>query len=241
MRLRPEYGIESLLEADLGQLAVARRRLEELELVITHGARDQVRRNRRDRRVEISYDRVVVAPRVLDGVFYGSELRLEIAKSTGRLELGIGFDRHSETAKRCRELTLSRRALRRTSALSCYCSCSRLSYGIESPALMTGVAFYRFDQIGDEISAPFELDVDVGPCVLGSDSKRDKAVVNESEEKYDCDDECQDADEHGFWGGRSSPKMPPKRATVNAFVQRRLTRWGVKVVAVTQEGKSLGQ
>jgi hypothetical protein len=59
-----------------------------------------------------------------------------------------------------------------------------------------GVTFYRFDQIWDKVSAPFELDVDVGPCVLRADSKRDEAVVNEGEEKYESDDEDQKADQH---------------------------------------------
>jgi hypothetical protein len=63
--MKPEKRIVSRLEADLGQLALARLGLEELELVITHGAGDQVRGNRRDRCVEIPYDRVVVAPGVL--------------------------------------------------------------------------------------------------------------------------------------------------------------------------------
>src|ERR1700694_2261995 len=91
LMMKPEKEIESRLEAALGQLALARRGLEELELVITHRAGDQVRGNRRDRRIEISHDGVVVAARVLDSVFYSSELCLKIAKSTRCLELWVGF------------------------------------------------------------------------------------------------------------------------------------------------------
>ena len=65
---------------------------------------------------------------------------------------------------------------------------------------MRGVAFYRLDQIRDEISAAFELDVDVGPRVLGADSKRDKAVVNEDEEQCENDDDDQEADQHSWRG-----------------------------------------
>src|SRR6266404_1827368 len=93
LMIKPGKGMVSRLEADLGQLALARRGLEELELVITHGAGDKVGGNRRDRRIEIPHYRVVVTPRVLDRVFYGSELRLEIAKPARRLELRVGLHR----------------------------------------------------------------------------------------------------------------------------------------------------
>ena len=86
------------LERDLGQLALAGRGLEELELVITHGTGDEVRRNRGDRGIEIARDGVVVAPGILDSVFYSSELCLQIAESAGGLELRVGFDRDSKSA-----------------------------------------------------------------------------------------------------------------------------------------------
>src|SRR4029077_5588697 len=149
LMIKPRKGIESLLEADLGQLALARLCLEELELVITHWAGDQVRRNRRDRGVEISYDGVVVAPRVLDSVFYGSELCLEVAESARRLELRVSFHRNGESLKGRRELILSHCTLRRTRALCRNCFCSCLSDRIQSTALVGGVALYRFDQVGD--------------------------------------------------------------------------------------------
>src|SRR4029077_6687852 len=98
-----------------------------------------------------------------------------------------------------RELILSHCTLRRTRALCRNCFCSCLSDRIQSTALVGGVALYRFDQVGDEISSAFELDVDVGPGVLRTHAQRDEAVVNEDEENYDKDDD-QEADEHGFWG-----------------------------------------
>src|SRR6266849_6618098 len=174
LMIKPGKGIESRLEADLGQLALARLGLEELELVITHGAGDQVRGNRRDRRIEIPDDSVVITSRVLDSVFYSSELCLEIAKPARRLELRVGLHRHRKSAQRCCELILSHRALRRTRALCRHCFGSGLSDRIQSTALVGSVAFYRLDQIGDEISATFELDVDVGPGVLGTHAERDE-------------------------------------------------------------------
>src|SRR5258706_1593764 len=166
LMIEPGKGIVSRLEADLGQLTLARRGLEELELVVAHRPGDQVGWNRRDCRIEIPHDRVVVAPRVLDRLFYGCDLCREIADSVRCLELRICLHRHSESAERRRKLVLSQCTLRRTRALRCDRFGSGLGYRIESTALVGGVAFYRLDQVGDEISAAFELDVDVGPGVL---------------------------------------------------------------------------
>ena len=186
------------LERDLRQLAIARRGLEELELVITHWPRDEVRGNRRDRGIEIAHDGVVVAPGILDSVFYGSELCLEIAESAGRLELRVGFDRHSKSAQRGRELALGLRACGGSGALRGDCVRSGLGYRVESSALVGGVAFYGLDQIRDEISAAFELDVDVGPGVLGADSEGDESVVEDDVERYENDDDDEEADQHSW-------------------------------------------
>ena len=56
---------------------------------------------------------------------------------------------------------------------------------------MGGISFYSLDDIRDEVSSAFELDVDVGPRVLRADSKRDEPVVNENEEQYENDDDDQ--------------------------------------------------
>jgi len=84
---------------------------------------------------------------------------------------------HSKSVQRGRELILSLRALGWARALCGDCFRPGGSYSIESPALVSGVAFYRRDQIWDEICAALKLDVDVGPGVLGADSEGDEAVV----------------------------------------------------------------
>src|SRR5438105_15716509 len=72
--------IRSRLEADLWQCAIAFLGLEEFQLLVAHRSREEVGWERGDRGIEVAHDGVVVAPSVLDGVFYGSELRLEIAE-----------------------------------------------------------------------------------------------------------------------------------------------------------------
>src|SRR5687768_6557539 len=78
-----------ILKRHLWQFTLTRSGLEELELAIPHRPGDEVRRNRRDRGVEIAHDGIVVPAGVLDSLFYGCELRLEIAESAGGLELRI--------------------------------------------------------------------------------------------------------------------------------------------------------
>src|SRR6266581_3063607 len=166
--MEPEKGTESRLEADFRQLPITRLGLEELELLVAHRPGDEVRRKRRDGSVEVAHDGVVVAPGILDGVFYGSELCLEIAEPARRLELRIRFGGDDESAQCGREFALCLRALRGACALCGDCSRSGLSHRVEGLALVCGVALYGRDQIRDEISATFELDVDVGPRVLGA-------------------------------------------------------------------------
>jgi len=48
---------------------------------------------------------------------------------------------------------------------------SGLGYRIERPALVSGVTLHCFDEIRHQISATFELDVDVRPGVLGPDAE----------------------------------------------------------------------
>ena len=48
---------------------------------------------------------------------------------------------------------------------------------LERTAFMRGVAFDGFDQIGDKVIAPFQLNVDVGPGLVGTIVGRDQAVV----------------------------------------------------------------
>ena len=210
--MEPEKGTESRLEADLGQLAIARLGLEEFELLVAHRRGGKIRGKRRDGSVEVAHDRIVVAPRILDGVFYGSELRLEIAESARRLELRIRFGSDDETAKRGRELALGLRALGGSAALCGDSSRSGLGHRVESLALVSGVALHGVDEIGNEISAPFQLNVNVRPCVFGADAEGDESIVQTDECKNynDKDDQKDDECHRGGleWLENGSLKLP---------------------------------
>ena len=73
------------LERDLGQFAIARRCLEELQLLVTHRTGDEVGWHSGDRRIEVADDGVVVAPGVLHRVFDRRELSLKISETASGL------------------------------------------------------------------------------------------------------------------------------------------------------------
>src|SRR5204862_281513 len=75
-------------------------------------------------------------------------------------------DRDRESAQGVGKLTLRRGASRGRRTLRCDRFRPRLRHRVEGLALVRGVPLYGGDEIGNEIGAPFELDVDVRPRVL---------------------------------------------------------------------------
>src|SRR5438552_9927258 len=57
------------------------------------------------------------------------------------------------------------------------------------PPLMAHVPLHRVDQVRDQIMPALELDIDLGPRLLGSVPGRDQAVVGEDQPKDDQDDD----------------------------------------------------
>ena len=82
--------------------------------------------------------------------------------------------------------------------------------GFERAALVLHVALGGLDEIGDEIVAALELDVDLGEGVFETVTETDEGVVDagdpESGDEEDGEDDAEnDEDEHGSWeGGRRS-------------------------------------
>src|SRR5439155_481732 len=54
-----------------------------------------------------------------------------------------------------------------------------------------GVPFHSRDEIGNEIGAAFQLDVDVRPRVLGADAEGDESIVETNKRKNDDDKDDQ--------------------------------------------------
>src|SRR4029077_6815861 len=79
------------------------------------------------------------------------------------------------------------------------------------------VALHGVDQVRDQVMAALQLDVDLGPRLLGSVSGRDQAVVGEDKPQQDQNDDYADDDPTHFWGlsYRLSAPATRERASPN--------------------------
>jgi len=62
---------------------------------------------------------------------------------------------------------------------------------------MGRVPLHGLDQVGDEVVAPLELGVDVGPRLIRADAQADQGVVETDGDQDDQDDETENDPEHG--------------------------------------------
>src|SRR5579875_2338936 len=169
------------LKTDFGNFAF-RRRLDFEKFAgfeIEH-AGDDVGRKLHNLGIEIADDGVVVAARVLDAVFElvqrGAQLRIgfgegeDLAQSGGEHVFGAGF---------------------RGGPLRGHGRVARLHDAFDRAALVGGVTFNGFDEIGNQIVAALELDINVGPGVVALHFELDQAVVHPDGDKNQDDNDCQ--------------------------------------------------
>ena len=79
-----------------------------------------------------------------------------------------------------------------TNAHGRYGGCTGVGHRLERAALVADIALDGVDQVGDQVVAALELDVDLGPGFLGPVSRRDQPVVGQDEPKDDQDDDPDD-------------------------------------------------
>jgi hypothetical protein len=70
--------------------------------------------------------------------------------------------------------------------------------GLEGLPLVRGVALDGLDEVGDEVVAALELDVDLAEGVVGIDAPADQRVVH-------ADENQQQDQENAAYGGRNYP------------------------------------
>src|SRR6266849_6299713 len=180
-RLRP---MRSAPERDARDLTVVGPvELEVCPLDEAEEQRDLVGRKAVDRRVEIADDGVVVAARALDRLLDLAERALEVTKALVRLEIGIRLGQREELAQGAGQLVLGLRA--RLGRLRRHGRAAGADNLVERAPLVRGIAPHGFDQIGHQIGAALELDVDVRPRFLGPLAQPDELVVRHD----DRDDE----------------------------------------------------
>src|SRR5712692_561950 len=130
--------------------------------------------------VEIAHHRVVIAPRILDGIFNLRKGILQRGEAFDGAELRIGFGEREEAFQRAGEhvfrLCLVGGRGGSHGAVAC------IDDAFERVLLVRGVAFHGLDEIGDQVVAALELHVDISPGVVALNFQAHQAVVHADEE-----------------------------------------------------------
>src|SRR5712692_3148524 len=175
-------------EADLGCFALGwRGDLEELARLEAEHPGDDVRRELSDLRVEVADGSVVVAPRVLDGVFDLGQCVLELREAFHRAKLRVSLSQGKQLPQRAGEHTL-RLALGR-GALGTHGAVARVDNRIERALFVRGVALDGFHDVGNQVVASLELHVNVGPGIVALHLQAHQAVVNATNQQYHSQDD----------------------------------------------------
>ena len=148
---------------------------------------DHVRRHGLDR-VHVRQHRVVVdLARHRDRLLDVGKLRLEVEEVLARPQLGVGLADGDQPPERRGQDVLRPRLL-----LDPACGLRRGAGDgdrLERLALVRRVALDGLDEVRNQVVSPSELDVDLGPRVLGAIAQPDEAVVEKNEGDDDEDDD----------------------------------------------------
>ena len=193
-RLRPQP-----IEVDDRRLPL-RLLLDLEELAYGKAERPRVHQSgKRLNRVVVGQNRVVVdLAAYCHAVLRLRELGLQLAEVLVRLKLRIGLGDREQAAERGAENALGLRGFR-----GCLCLLrpgAGLRHGLERLALVSRVALHGLDEVGDQVPAPLELDLDLRPRVVDSVPLLDEAVVEQNEEQPDeqNDPEKDEQPDHGL-------------------------------------------
>jgi len=153
-------------------------------------ATTQVAWKRLDARIHLARDPVVVASRQLNLVLDLFELGLQLSEIGIRLQGGIGFsDREKAPERALHPLLGGDLAGHRIGGEAL---CPLIGQVFENGVLVRGVAFDRLDQVGDEVGAAPQLDIDTAPPLLQHAPRPYQTVVGEHDIKRRGDSERAD-------------------------------------------------
>src|SRR5437016_2673908 len=133
--------------------------------------------------VQVADDRVVVAARVLNGVFNLHKRILQGSETFNGAKLRIGLGQSEQALQGAREQILS---LGLIDGPGCgHGAIASVDDGFESAFFMPGITLHCFDEIGNQVITTLELHVDVGPSVVHLNLKAHQAVVHPDQERND--------------------------------------------------------
>ncbi len=112
----------------------------------------------------------------------------------GGFEVGVAFDVDHESAEGAGELGFGGAGF--GGAFGAHGLCAGFGDGFECFALVAHVAFDGFDEVGDEVVAALELDINLRPGVIHVIAEVDEAVVD-GDEPEDEDGEDGEKNENG--------------------------------------------
>ena len=102
-------------------------------------------------------------------------------------QLGIGFGKSEEAFQGAGEHICSLSFV--GGAGGAHGAIAGVDDGFEGAFFVAGVALHSFDEIGDQVVAALELDVDVGPGVVALDLEANEAVVHADAEEHQQDED----------------------------------------------------
>ncbi len=164
-------------KADSGDLPLGRgAKLEVLAWLECEHAGDDVGGELLDLGVQVADHGVVIPPRVLEGILDLIEIRLELREVLNRAQLRIGLGKREERFKRLGEQPFSL-------GISCWTldrhgARAGVDHVFKGLALMARVAFDCLHQIGDQVVASLELNVDVRPRIVGLSLEAHEGVID---------------------------------------------------------------
>src|SRR3954447_822973 len=198
-------GIVEKSELDLGNLGRALLGLEVFALLEVEHARDEVRWEGLNLRVELLHAVVVELPRVRNAILGRGQLFLQIQEVLIRLEVGVVLRQREPLAQGTGEHVLGLCLLRGAGLLRLDRAVAGLHDFLERLALVGGVALDRLDEVRDQIVATLELHSDLRPRRIDPVPQPDDAVVGQDEEQHRQHDDGQDHD-HGYRHRATSQK-----------------------------------
>ena len=149
---------------------------------------DQIRRKHLELGVEIADNAVIEASRGLEMVFEFGELPLKFEEVLVRFEIWIRLREREEALQSLTQHVFRGRMV--SDGLRAHRHVARLDDFLECAGFMRRISFDRFNEIRDEISASFELDVNVRPGFVRFVFQAHEAVVRRDKPECDCSKRC---------------------------------------------------